>query len=45
MLYADDGHLYVCFKPTDANVTKIQMETHAADVNDWFIAEQPNVKQ
>ncbi len=26
-MYADDGHLYVCFKPTDANVTRIQMET------------------
>ncbi len=38
MLYADDGHLYVCFKPTDANVTRIQMETHAAHLNDWFIA-------
>ncbi len=32
MLYADDGHLYVCFKPTDANVTMIQMETLAADL-------------
>ncbi len=38
MLYADDGHLYVCFKPADANVTRIQMETLAADLNDWFIA-------
>ncbi len=38
MLYADDGHLYVCFKPTDTNVTRIQMETLAADLNDWFIA-------
>ncbi len=38
MLYADDGHLYVCFKPTNANVTRIQMETLAADLNDWFIA-------
>ncbi len=37
-LYADDGHLYVCFKPTDANVTRIQMETLAADLNDCFIA-------
>ncbi len=27
MLYADDGHLYLCFKPTDANVTRIHMET------------------
>ncbi len=38
MMYADDGHLYVRFKPTDANVTSIQMETLAADRNDWFIA-------
>ncbi len=38
MLYAGDGHLYVCFKPTDANVTRIQMETLAADFIDWFIA-------
>ncbi len=38
MLYADDGHLYVCFKPTDANVNRIQMKTLAADPNDWFIA-------
>ncbi len=38
MLYADDGHLYVCFKPTDATFTRIQMETLAADRNDWFIA-------
>ncbi len=38
MLYADDGHLYVCFKLTDANVTRIQMETLAADLNDWFTA-------
>ncbi len=36
MLYADDGHLYMCFKPTDANVTWTQ--TLAADLNDWFIA-------
>ncbi len=38
MLYAGDGHLYVCFKPTDANVTRIQMETLAADLNNLFIA-------
>ncbi len=38
MLYTDDGHLYVCFKPTDATFTRIQMETLAADRNDWFIA-------
>ncbi len=38
MLYADDGHLYVYFKSTDANVTRIQMETLAADFIDWFIA-------
>ncbi len=38
VLYADDGHLYVCFKPTYANITRIQMETLAADLNDWFIA-------
>ncbi len=38
MLYVDEGHLYERFKPTDANVTRIQMETLAADLNDWFIA-------
>ncbi len=38
ILYADDGQLYVCFKPTDANVTRTQMETLAADLNDWFTA-------
>ncbi len=38
MLYADNGHLYVYFKPTDANVTIIQMETLASDLNDWFVA-------
>ncbi len=32
ILYADDGHLYVCFNPTDANVTNIQMETLADDL-------------
>ncbi len=37
MLYAYDGHLYVCFKPTEANVTKLQMEALAADLNAWFI--------
>ncbi len=37
MLYADDGHLYVCFKQIDANVTRIQMETLAPNLNDWFI--------
>ncbi len=37
MLYADDGYIYVCFKPTDADVTRIQMETLTADLNDWFI--------
>ena len=38
MLYADDSHLYACFKPMEANVTRIQMETLAADLNAWFIA-------
>ncbi len=45
MLYADNGHLYVSFKPTYANVTRIQMETLAADLNDWFIANNLHVKQ
>ncbi len=38
ILNADDGHHHMYFKPTDANVTSIQMETVAADLNDWFIA-------
>ncbi len=39
MLYvAYDGHLYMCFKTTYDNVTRIQIETLAAGLNDWFIA-------
>ncbi len=38
MLYANDAHLYVCFNPTYANITRIQMITLTADLNDCFIA-------
>ncbi len=37
ILYADDDHLYMCFKPTYANVTR-KMETLAVDLKDWLIA-------
>ena len=37
-MYADDGDMYLAFKQKEVNSTKAEMEDLAADLRDWFIA-------
>ncbi len=37
MLLADDGHMYVCFKQADANVTRIQIDVVHIVLILWYI--------